>query len=300
VSLDRPLTNILLSVDAAIVLAALAGCAWAINIVIVRWGLQRTSASPVASAFVGVSVAALVAAGIAVVSGQQLPAADDLWKFALVGAIAPGSSQGLFVAAIGLIGPSRTSVLIGTSPVFSVLLAIVLLDEGWQAAVIVGTALTVLGGVLISWEPGGSARRIGVVLALATALSFGIRDVVARQFNTDSDVSSWWSGAIVLGAAALVLAMTLLARERRNTPRAIATTLPEFLASGLMVGLALPLLLEALDRGSVGVVAPLSLAAQQVTVVVLGAVVFGARERTPRILLALVLVVAGAVLITTV
>lgn len=284
--------------DAAIVLAAVAGACWAVNIVIVRWALERTRAPALVAATVGVAVAAGFAAVVAVASGQAVPSADDLWRFALVGAIAPGSSQGLFVAAIGSIGPSRTSVLIGTSPVFSVLLAIMFLDESWRLAIVAGTLLTVVGSALISWEPGLLAKRVGVALALATALSFGVRDVVARQFNTESDVSSWWSGAVVLGAAALVLIAMTAVRERDKVVAGVRTALPEFLASGLMIGLALPVLLEALDRGEVGIVAPLSLAAQNISVVGLSAVVFGAHERTPRVIGALGLIVLGATLVT--
>ena len=285
--------------DAAIALALLAGFCWAANMIIVRWGIVRRSPSPLAAASVGVGVGALVSLVIAVGSGQEIPTSGDFWRFVLVGAIAPGSSQGLFVASIGSIGPSRTSVLIGTSPVFSVLLAILFLDESWQIAISVGTVLTVVGGALISWEPYVLAKRLGVFLALATALTFAIRDVVARSFNTDSEVSSWWSGTIVLGAAAVVLVAMVLIQEGTSSITAVRGALPEFLASGLMIGLALPLLLEALDRGRVGIVAPLSLASQNVSVVVLGGVAFGAHERTPRILVALVLVLLGAALVST-
>lgn len=283
--------------DAAVVLAVVAGAAWAVNIVIVRWGLMRTNAPALVAAAVGVTVAAVVAIGVAVLTGQAAPAGSDVWRFALVGAIAPGSSQGLFVASIGLIGPSRTSVLVGTSPAWSVMLAIVFLDESWQVAIILGTALTIAGGALISWEPGLHARRLGVALALATAFSFAVRDVVARHFTSESDVSSWWAGAIVLAAASIVLCAMSVVRGHQTLGADVRAALPEFLASGLMIGIALPVLLEALDRGRVGVVAPLSLAAQNLSVVVLSAVVFGAHERTTRVLVALVAIVAGAALV---
>lgn len=142
------------------------------------------------------------------------------------------------------------------------------------------------------------ARRLGVILALGTAATFGVRDVVARQFNTDSDVSSWWSGAVVLAAAAIVLWTMTAIGEGARTVEGVRASLPEFAASGLVIGFALPLLLEALDRGTVGVVAPVSLAAQNLTVVGLSAVVFGAHERTPRVLAALALIVVGVVLVT--
>ncbi|MFV2038816.1 MAG: EamA family transporter, partial [Acidimicrobiales bacterium] len=261
--------------DAAIVLALVAGAGWAINIVVVRWALDRTGASSLSGAVVGVTVAALVALGVAVLSGQPAPSLDDTWRFALVGAIAPGSSQGLFFAAIGSIGPSRSSVLVGTAPMFSVLLAIVFLDESWSVPIIVGTILTVVGGAVISWQPGPRLLQFGALLALATAVTFAIRDVVASHFAQDSDLTSWWAGAVVLGAAALVLAVSAAVKDRGATLPGLRRALPEFIASGVMIGIALPVLLEALDRGQVGVVAPLSNAAQNVAVVLLSAAVFG-------------------------
>lgn len=282
---------------AAVVLAVLAGAAWAVNIVVVRWGLERTGAPAVVGAAVGVAVAAATALVVAVAAGHDLPSWDDVWRFALVGAIAPGSSQGLFVAAIGRIGSSRTSVLVGTSPAWSVVLAIAFLGESWQAAIVVGTIITIVGSALIGWEPGLSGRRIGVALALATALSFGVRDVVAREFGSSSSVSSWWAGAVVLGAAAIVLVAQAAVSERAELPAACRRAMPAFAVSGLVIGCALPLLLEALDRGRVGVVAPLSLASQNLTVVVVGSLVFGVDERTGRVVAAVALILAGATLV---
>lgn len=282
---------------AAIALALLAGAAWAVNIVVVRWGLEHTGTPAVVGAAVGVTVAAATALAVALAAGHDPPSGDDVWRFALVGAIAPGSSQGLFVAAIGRIGASRTSVLVGTSPAWSVLLAIVFLDESWQAAIIVGTIVTIVGSGVIGWEPGLDGRRLGVALALATALSFGIRDVVAREFGSASTVSSWWAGAVVLAAAAVVLIVQAGISERAGVWRACRGSLPAFGVSGLVIGCALPLLLEALDRGRVGIVAPLSLASQNITVVVVGSIVFGVHERTSRVVVAVALILVGAALV---
>ena len=61
------------------------------------------------------------------------------------------------------------------------------------------------GSALISWEKGIRFRQIGIVFAIATSLTFAIRDVVARHFNVGTDVSSWWSGTVVLIAASITL-----------------------------------------------------------------------------------------------
>ncbi len=284
--------------DLAVALAVVAGIAWATNIVVVRWALDRSLAPPMAGGFVGVAVAALIAIAVAVAIGGDPPSGGLIWRFALVGAIAPGSSQGLFVASIKAIGPARSSVLVSTNPLWSVVLAIVFLDEGWRVPVLVGTALIVIGGVLISWEPGLGFGHIGVVLALIVAITFGVRDVVARQFTTETDLSMWWAAAIVLGTAALVVAMIGVVQLRGGFAAGVVSAAPSFAWSGIAIAVALTSLFWALDRARVGVVAPLTNASQSVAVVMIAAAVFGARERTPRILAALVLVVAGGVLIT--
>jgi drug/metabolite transporter (DMT)-like permease len=285
--------------ETALVLAAVSGVCWALNIIAVRWALPRTEAPALIGAVVGISVAAVVALLIAIASGSTGPSSGDFWRFALVGAIAPGSSQGLFVASIGSIGPARSSVLVGTAPMFSMLGAIAFLDESWSVIIVVGTLLTVIGGALIGWEPGQSWRRFGVVYALAAALTFAARDVVASSFGGNSDVSAWWSGALVLSAAAIVLmGIVAVSPERRRIRAGVTAALPEFIASGVAIGLALPLLLAALERGRVGAVAPLSNAVQNLTVVVLAGIFFGVQERTPRVLAALAMVVVGGALIT--
>ncbi len=284
--------------NAAILLSLVAGCGWAVNIVLVRWSLDRTAAPPLVGALVGLTSAAAIVTAAAILTTQPFPDTATISKFALVGAIAPGSSQGLFVAAIGAIGTSRSSVLVSTNPLVSVLLAMLFLNEGWQTIIIVGTFLTVIGGALISWEPGIGFRQIGVLLALATAITFGVRDVVARQFSSTSDVSSLWSAAIVLTTASLVVGTLTVLRRPRTISDDIRRALPEFGLSGLAIAVALTSLFGALNQGEVSLVAPLSNAAQSLAVVALGAMVFGARERTGRVLVALVLVVIGGVLIT--
>ena len=61
-----------------------------------------------------------------------------------------------------------------------------------------------MGSALISWEK-DPFRQAGIVFAIATSLTFAIRDVVARHFNVGTDVSSWWSGTVVLIAASITL-----------------------------------------------------------------------------------------------
>ena len=284
--------------ETASLLAIISGVCWATNITIVKWALNRSRASALVGATVGVTIAAIVSLILALISGSSLPDSEVLWKFAIVGIIAPGSSQGLFVSSIGSIGPARTSILIGTSPVFSVLLAVIFLDESWKTTIMIGTLLTVIGSALISWEKGIRFRQVGIVFAIATSLTFAIRDVVARHFNVGTDVSSWWSGTVVLIAASITLWIFVSIKFGPIWKTQTRKALPEFIPSGIMIGIALPLLLEALNRGAVNIVAPLALASQNIAIVILSGWFFGSRERTTQVIMAMVLILIGGIVVT--
>ena len=284
--------------ETASLLAIISGVCWATNITIVKWALNRSRASTLVGATVGVSIAAIVSLILALLSGSSVPDSEVLWKFAIVGIIAPGSSQGLFVSSIGSIGPARTSILIGTSPVFSVLLAVIFLDESWKTTIMIGTLLTVVGSALISWEKGIQFRQIGIIFAVATSLTFGIRDVVARHFNLGTDVSSWWSGTVVLIAASITLWIFVFIKFGPIWKTQTRKALPEFIPSGIMIGIALPLLLEALNKGAVNIVAPLALAAQNIAIVILSGWFFGSRERTRQVIVAMILIFIGGIVVT--
>ena len=284
--------------ETASLLAIISGVCWATNITIVKWALNRSRASALVGATVGVTIAAIVSLILALISGSSLPGSEVLWKFAIVGIIAPGSSQGLFVSSIGSIGPARTSILIGTSPVFSVLLAVIFLDESWKTTIMIGTLLTVVGSALISWEKGIRFRQAGIVFAIATSLTFAIRDVVARHFNVGTDVSSWWSGTVVLIAASITLWIFVSIKFGPIWKTQTRKALPEFIPSGIMIGIALPLLLEALNRGAVNIVAPLALASQNIAIVILSGWFFGSRERTTQVIMAMVLILIGGIVVT--
>ena len=284
--------------ETASLLAIISGVCWATNITIVKWALNRSRASALVGATVGVSIATIVSLTLALLSGSSFPDSEVLWKFAIVGIIAPGSSQGLFVSSIGSIGPARTSILIGTSPVFSVLLAVIFLDESWKTTIMIGTLLTVVGSALISWEKGIQFRQIGIIFAVATSLTFGIRDVVARHFNLGTDVSSWWSGTVVLIAASITLWIFVFIKFGPIWKTQTRKALPEFIPSGIMIGIALPFLLEALNKGAVNIVAPLALAAQNIAIVILSGWFFGSRERTRQVIVAMILIFIGGIVVT--
>ena len=166
--------------------------------------------------------------------------------------------------------------------------------------VVVGTVLTVAGGVRLSWEPSaGPLLTAGALFAIATALCFGLRDVVAREFTTGTELAPAWGATIVLGSGSVALLVIAVARRGSSLGGEVRRALPELLVSGVIIGFALPMLLWAFSRGDVGIVSPLTNGAQVLTVVVVSLVVYGRTDPPARLLTAAGLVIAGGTLIGT-
>jgi drug/metabolite transporter (DMT)-like permease len=282
----------------AVLLAAAAAVSFGALAVAIRVALVP-GLDPDAASLVTTVVACVVCAATAAVFGQweDVPW-GDVWPFVVAGTFAPGITQILFTRSIGLIGPSRTTILVGMSPALSVAIAIVFLDEPVQAVLIVGTVLVVGGGTMLTWERGGfrGMLTLGVVYAVAAAALFGVRDNVVRWAERGSDVPGVVAATCSLGTAIFVIAAVVLARGN-GVARTRAVVRP-FLLAGVIYGLAYVFLLTAFDHGRVTVVAPLY-GTESLWAVVFSSIVLRRAEAVGvRLVAAAVLVVAGGALIS--
>ena len=223
----------------------------------------------------------------------------DTWPFFVTGLFAPGISQILFTRAVGLIGPSRTAVFVGVSPVLSAALAVTLLGEPVHVALVFGTLLVVAGGTLLVRERGGPAEllSLGIALALGAALLFGIRDNLVRWGARGSDVPGLVAASASLASATVVIALVVLLRP--NGVARVRQAFRPFVLSGVVYGVSYACLYSAFDRGRVTIVAPL-VATESLFAVLISMVVLRKSERIGvRLLLAAALVVGGGALISS-
>ena len=257
--------------------------------VAVRLGLLRMP-----NVRLGAAATALVAFGVALIAtpfGTGETNLRDLALFALAGLLAPGVSQLLFTLAVRDAGAARASVIVGAAPLVTVALGLLVLDEPFELALLVGAALIVVGGTALVWERlrPESFRAVGIVWAIGCTLLFASRDTFVRWFSGETPVASTAGAAATLFGGSLVLA--LLARRapwRRALP---------FVPAGLCFGLSYVFLFEAYYRGRVTVVSPL-VATEALWGVGLSALLIGRSERIGlRLVLGALLIVAGGALI---
>ena len=285
----------------AILLALVGAFFFGILSVLTRHAL-RTAPDPVTGAFVTVIVAFGASAAVAAIAGQSLDRLSwhTAWPFLLAGFFVPGLSGILFVYAIKLSGPARTSTVVGVAPLISALIAIVVLGEPFRAWLILGTVCVVAGVVSLAWDRRRPAhfRPIGLVFAGLCAVLFGARDNIVRWAVGDAQLPALVAATIVLGAASVTALGYLIAVRRSQLPALVRRSAVPFVAPGLAIGFAYDALTEAFARAKVTVVAPLN-ATSAIWGVLAAVVVMRRAENVGRrLVLAAVLIVAGAAVVS--
>jgi len=282
-----------------VLLAAGAAVLFGVLAVTIRLSLGP-GIDPEAASLVTAVVACLVCIAFAAALDEFSGLAwRDTWPFFVAGIWVPGISQMLFTRAVGVIGPSRTAILVGVSPVLSAGFAIALLGEPFRVALAAGTILVVAGGMLLAWERGGPAAvlPVGAALALTAGVLFAVRDNFVRWAATENDVPGVVAAAASLATASVVI--LLVVATRQSSLARVRRAARPFLLSGLVYGLSYACLFAAFDRGRVTVVAPLY-ATESLWAVVVSVLVLRRAERVGvRLLAAAVLVVGGGALISS-
>jgi drug/metabolite transporter (DMT)-like permease len=277
----------------AVVLGALSAFLFGVMTVLVRIAL-RTGVAPELGSLFTILPAAAVTLVVALARGSWDFA--SAWPFVLAGLLAPGIAQILFTFAVRDAGASRTSVTVGTAPLFAVATALVFLDEPLVAGLVVGAALIVTGGILLASDRARPEhfKRIGLIYALLGTAAFATRDTLVRWLVTDvSDVDPVLAASVAM-LTGVVVALAFVLLKRAPVTRAAAVG---FIPAGLCYGLSYVFLFEAFDHGRVSVVSPI-VATESLWGVTLSWLVLQKSEHVgQRLVAGAVLVVAGGVLI---
>jgi uncharacterized membrane protein len=238
--------------------------------------------------------AAFLWAGHLVIEGEtRLFVADNL-IFVAVGLFVPGVTRVLSFRGIRTMGSSITSTIVNTTPMFSTVLAILILGERPSALVLGGVLLTVGGLITVSW--GGektSYAKIELIFPFLCALLFSMKDISVRWGLGGG------GGQPILAAAIAALTSTVEIFLITRFPQGERFALPPwpvlrwFVWSGIFTGGSFLFMYVAFSMERVSIVAPL---VNSYTIFVAVLTPFMARQiesLTPRKLVGAALVVAG-------
>ena len=291
----------------AVALALAAAVLFALNAI----ALRRATAHgpPLAGLLVSAATSLPVIAVIVMATGEfrhysEIGSAAGLFALAALAEFVIGGA--LFYTAISLIGSSRTSVLVGTYPLFSLVLAASILNERIGLLVAVGGLLVMSGPIVLARgeanstlapEPRSQASR-GILLALGAAASWGLAPIFIKSaldrapFPLLGNLIAYSTSGVVMGA--------LVAEPRfRRSVTSLSRQAVGWYAIAAIIGSGAQIMhFLALGEGDVSVV--VLLIQTQVVFIILLTMLFNRTLETVRshVIVGAALVVAGAGLIT--
>lgn len=214
--------------------------------------------------------------------------------FAAVGLFYPALVTLLTFRANEELGPTVTSAISGTAPLFAMFAAALLLGERVPPQAAIAAAGVAIGVALLSWRPGAAPLRI-----TGRALAWPVAGAVVRgcaQAGAKAGLLLWANpfAASVIGYLVSSAAVLGAERLRHGGRRAMTRQgLLWFAATGLVNGGAMVLMYSALARAPVSTVAPVVAAYPLVTA--LGSALFLRREPLSRSMIAGAVLTVGAI-----
>jgi drug/metabolite transporter (DMT)-like permease len=173
--------------------------------IFVRRGLVQSNAltGSVISLGTSATILWLLALNLAPLSALWSPA---IGYFIAAGFFAPAIGQTLGYIGMERIGVARSSPIVNTSPMFSSILAVLILGEIWLPRNIIGTCFVVLGVVILSASKpaAGDWNKRDVIFPLLGALAFGISTTL-RKTGLMAVQAPLLAAAVTVGTAFCVL-----------------------------------------------------------------------------------------------
>ncbi len=206
---------------------------------------------------IAVNALFLLAAHFILHSDTRLFAADNL-IFIAVGLFVPGVTRVLSFRGIRAMGSSVTSTIVNTTPMFSTVLAILILDERPAPLVVLGVALTV--GGLVTVSSGGektSYKKSELIYPFLCALLFSMKDVAVRWGLGDGGGQPIFAAGIA--ALTSTIEIFLITRYVQGEKFILppAPVARWFIASGIFTGASFLFMYLAYSLERVSIVAPL-------------------------------------------
>jgi len=212
----------------------------------------------------------------------------------------------LYFVGLKKIGISRTQPISSSYPLYSMLLAAMILNEGLTFAVAIGTPLVVVGIALVSLTKNeknnialnSGATHLGVTSSIIAAVSWSIGLTVIKMALNDPNVDPIFATFISRTAALPFLLFAVVAAGESNQIRKLTRVDVTILAAGgmLAIGLGGILLFSSLALIDASRAIPLSSTTPLFSLVL--ASIYSGEKVGTRIVVGTILIVTGIILVT--
>ncbi len=122
--------------------------------------------------------------------------------FAAIGFMV-GASTGLGYAAMSFIDPGTASMLSKTATLFTILIGIVWLHDRLRPVQLAGATLSLVGVLIITFQPGDLLRLGSVMVLVGTAL-YAIHTALVKRYGDHMDFTEFFFGRLLFTTLTLV------------------------------------------------------------------------------------------------
>lgn len=216
--------------------------------------------------------------------------------FALVGIIRPALSSALAMASIQTMGPTLSSALTASSPIFGAFWALLVLGETLSWPIAIGTIAVIAGAVVAAWNPQGVKRSFpvwAISLPLAAAFIRATGHAVTKIGLGEVPSPSF---AVFMGNSVSLATTTAAYKIQGRRISGDFNSLKWFVAAGIANALSIQFLNNALHVGTLLSTMPIVSAAPVFTML-LGLAYFGRETITWRTVATIALIVPGVILV---
>jgi drug/metabolite transporter (DMT)-like permease len=224
-------------------------------------------------------------------------ASPAILLLAAIGLFRPFLSANLAMAGTRLLGPTISSTLSATAPIFGVFLGVLVLGESLTLAVMGGALGIVLGVACLSWK--GDVERAWPLWALALPVASAALRTLAQMFakiGMESIPSPFFVGLVGYSVSFAIALIAVLVPAGRRPERLWTPGSKWLVVTGSCYAFAILSLNTALQCGQLVVVSPI-VACSPIFTLMLGRLAFRERGIDRRVVLAVVLVVPSVVVI---
>ncbi len=273
---------------------------FAVSHVVIRRGLVTSNAATgtIVSIIISAVLLWVVTPIFIPLSSFRTPA---VWYFILGGIFAPGVGRFMTFKAIERVGVARAVPITNTAPMFSSILAVLLIGESWPLQNILGTSLVILGVVIISRTRTEKSqfRKIDLIYPAVAAFAFAISSNLRKLGLLIASLPLM--AATVSATTALIF--TVIFQQAQGGVRTFVLSRQSFgwfVATGVAHTTAMLSSFYALSFGKIVIVDPLVSASPVLTLFLSTLFLKDLESITPRVVMGAVCTVVGSILVVTV
>ena len=231
------------------ILALTTSLSSAVSSIFIAKGMKSTS--PTIAAFYSILTQTIILTVLTITRTLTLNVLAIV-LFAIGGLLSLGIGRLLYFISINKIGVARSSAIVGSSPVFTVILSIPILAEKPTITTVLGATSVTIGIILASGAKEFKLEK-AVAIALAATLSYALSNIISKA-GLQIEPDPYLSAQVGATTSLIFFLIYMICTNQKNNIKIPKTSLLYFITTGIVMSIGWLSMMTALKLGAVSIV----------------------------------------------